>query len=360
MIKYSIDEFTMIFLPVHGDVDIEKWHVRFNDLALQVADVLRFKDIGFDRALDGQVPRPYNFGYFYGNAYTCISYHNMIPTMGICLKFSASGLREYFLKYKNYFGKSTDVTEIIKLLSKSINNYLCRLSRIDLDVDLIDEKLSVNELAVGLNNKSIIIKDKRNYKNKSGINTIVNNGVTNTIYIGSKGSKSRKFSRIYNKKLEQLNNASPAYYSLAKSCKDWVRIELVLKQELAHQMTDLLINSHVDDLPSLIAKLISDNLRFWRGNTELDFSRKIFANATNNCGELLAISSRNYNLEKSYEYYLHGTSGLQSFLYKLRNVYGEKSVIKFLQEVYQYQITDFKPSIDLKKWVNYYQKNDLH
>lgn len=359
MIKYSIDEFTMIFLPTHGDIDIEKWHIRFDDLSLQIADILRFKDIGFDRVLEGRVPRPYNSGYFYGNAYTCICYHNMIPTMGICLKFSASGLREYFLKYKNYFGKSIDVTEIIKLLSKSIKNYLCRLSRVDLDADLIDENVSVNELAAELNSKSIVIKDKRNYRNKSGINAVVNDGITNTIYIGSKGSKSRKYTRIYNKKIEQLNNTSPGYYSLAKSCKNWVRIELVLKQELAHQMTDFLINSSVDDLPGLVAKLISDNLRFWRGNTELEFSKKIFANATNNCGELLAISSRNYNLEKSYEYYLHGTSGLQSFLYKLRKVCGEKSAVKFLQKVYQYQIADFKPSVDLKKWVNYYQENKL-
>jgi len=356
MIRYSIDEFTLVFLPTGGNIDIEKWHFRFNELAIKIVEVLKFKELGLTRVNDRQAPIPYNLGYFYGDSYVCIACHNLRPVMGVCLKFSASGLRDYVLRYKKCFHCDISVPDILRLLESNVRDYSCRLSRIDFDADLLNEKVVVNDLARGLNDKTIILKDDRGYKNNSSINTISNDGIVNTAYIGSRVSKSRKFFRIYNKKEEQLNNSLPSFYKLAEDCRDWVRIELVLRHELAHKATDLLLSQSNDGLAGLIATFISNSLHFWKDDCELAFSKKIAHDSSSGHGKLLTVDTRQYSLKKSYDYFLYGSSGLQSFLFKLKEVEGEESVKQFLQKALDYQLNSFKPSKDLKKWLAHYKR----
>lgn len=290
-----------------------------------------------------------------------LCYHSDLPNMGIYLKFSGQGLKEY-LKMRNERGDPISYIELVQRFVK-IKNYFggeARVSKVDFAIDFIDEGLNVNHIHKELQQSSIqsVVFDKKSSKlklrkNNSKISTHTVNNEVQTIYVGSRKNKGNSLLlRIYDKKIEQLSKRG-IYYLQAKSSTDWVRLEASFRQKYANQIgEDILQCNNNQELAGLIFRRMTDKYQFYHENGEVWDITKVMLAYTNNDFDLLQTKpTRKNDLVTTY-YYLLKNSGLESFMFKLQNIYDGPVIDELFVAIKNHFTSEYRPSKDTITFLN--------
>jgi len=133
-----------------------------------------------------------------------VSWHNRRDDMGVHVQYSGSCLNNYSIA-----GATS------KMIAEHHQASYDRCTRVDLALDVRDEKLIISKLA------SIVKHGSTKVKTKSYSHILSQDG-GETLYLGSR--QSEQYLRIYNKAAQQ------------EIAGDWIRIELELKGSRAHQI----------------------------------------------------------------------------------------------------------------------------
>ncbi len=154
------------------------------------------------------------------------------PWMGVTVMFYGQGKKLF-----ETLAKMNDINiNWFDLISDICLKFNGHISRIDVAIDLINYGFSVNEIFKKLaDNTYEFINDKtKRLIGLDKIKTIGDDGEIDTIYVNSR--KSDAFLRIYNKRKQGISNKSSGYYVMAKSTKDWIRVEAEFKHKEAHRI----------------------------------------------------------------------------------------------------------------------------
>lgn len=300
-------------------------------------------------------PKGYAVAYHFGSHswYFALAYHPEHPQMGVIARWSAQALDYYLEKSK------LKLYQLLHITTDKI--YTSRLSRIDLTADYIDENIDVTTIYHGLINREIGVyerfegpsPDKPIYKKRNlQIRGFCIEDEVPTVYIGSPSSNAQ--ARIYDKRREQLERKSSKFHK-ALNCKNWVRFELVLRHEYAHQMSDYLSRIYTDiAFANLIASVILQKLRFMKMKNgvvdiETDYSQMLVDCINNNSYVLKSSVTKNYDLAKNIEYLYKG-SGIMQTLYKIETIWGTNATEELLQYLLN-SLDKFEPSKDCSYWL---------
>lgn len=293
-----------------------------------------------------------------------LGYNSLRPSMGIILKFSAEAFKFYCQRYVLLgFAKNLEAYDVVKLFGKVKDDFLgkCRVTKADLAIDFFDyPDLTVNALYQGIDQKQILIVNSKGRLSAFNVNATVNNGVTNTVYIGSRKKNSSALLRIYNKKQEEEDNVGP-YLLKARSVDSWIRFEASFRKDYAHQIGSVLegLTSSVE-LSKLIFSCLTDKYIFTLSDkqTVLNFSQDMI-DLSGVGSPLFSEEHRNNDLLASADYFKK-SSGLTSLLYKIEQLYGRESVKDYLADVLNYLDNGYQPNADvdsfLIKYGDDYQK----
>jgi len=370
MIEIGVDEMTLVVMlknpsiAITAGVDwryIAEQFIEEIESELSLLTLLGERQQAMNKTMQG-----YSVGYFYGshNFYFMVCYHDAFHKMGVAIRFSAKAWTYYQEQYINHFGKYIEAYEVLKKLRNRLALNTVRFSRIDVFADYINEEIAVDDIHKLLEEKEIEIRFATGRKNPSTYSAISNNGIVNTIYIGSHKKKNIKtFLRIYNKKFEQIQNKGVSYKE-AIVCRDWVRFENVIRGKYAHQVSEEMarLNSR-DEQSSFLAELILNKYSFYKKESEelTNFSR-LLKNVVS--AETFYYTERKYkdhSLEQSF-YYLLNNSGLSAFVYKLKEIEPPR-IDDFFQKIYDHVNNGYSPSVDVKKWLDtnmaFYRKHGL-
>lgn len=267
----GVDEFTLV-LCSSGRLDIMDW---LDELDKIIDEFIKLSHIEELYGKLDTATKKLQAGYTNGLTipdspwHFMICWHEDIPTMGVCIKFSAHAWAVYRQDYKAKYHEKMNVAVFLKMIKSDI--YTMRLSRIDLTADYKDypnplapkTPLNPNTLYGQLIKGRYIIKNHRNKQIIRTFSALDKNGVYETFYAGSRKGKTDGFLRCYNKRQEQIDTMGYRYDEAIK-CESWVRFEAVYKGMYAHQITAQLQQiSTEDELKQLIAKHISDKYQFY-------------------------------------------------------------------------------------------------
>ncbi|WP_206911400.1 hypothetical protein IGL98_003369 [Enterococcus sp. DIV0840] len=352
----DVDEFTLILILNESDIG-QIWTKEANKIIAEFETLSRIPFLFGDRKESYNRISGYDTSYEYGenNFYFSISFHSAHPRMGIAVKFSATSWRYYRLWYNENLNDETDV--YLFLSSIQSNLYETRLSRIDLTVDFINYDLDANEVYKTLTTEKVIIKNSKERKNNSKIGAIVVDNTASTIYIGSRGRNVKSLLRIYDKRLEQIQNWG-IYHEIAINSESWIRFEMVVKGKYSHELTKAIMKiENEQDFKTLILSAITDRYRFLNAKTnELTFySTEMISALSAKSFEFNTPSPRNNSLFSSINHIIKG-SGLFPTLYKIQDIWGIdglKDFWIFLDKCY----TLYKPNDDVNIWLKK-NKND--
>lgn len=343
----GVDELTLVLSTDIAKLkNIEEWKPLAESIISEFVKLANIESIfGKQRDLESANPAGYSIGYEYGfnPFYFAIAYHPLHARMGVIVKFSAYAWNSYCSQ------ASMNIKNFLTSIKSDL--YKFRLSRIDFTVDYQNWDLSVNEIYHNLIKGIWEIRDANNKKNSSVITAHAVNNVVNTFYIGSKKAGTRLFLRVYNKKLEQLENFGYRYDDASETLS-WIRFEAVFKSGYAHQLTELIGSSKEHSLLKLIANKITEKFRFYELSNEryTDFTQKLLDSSSKEFGQLKLESPRNNNLLSSI-YHLIGGSGLFSTMYKCDEVWNEEASISLLEHLHELYIDTYKPNDDIKLWI---------
>jgi len=342
-VSVGIDECTIVLMPTEK-LDCLEWLDKAETMIQSFIEKSRL-EVLYDKMVltDRGIQKGYTNGLTVENKpwYLCISWHEDFSNMGVCIRYSAYAWATYQTDFETRFDTKMDIATFLRMIQSG--EYITRLSRIDFVADYKNFHRSVNPDVIyrGLKDNSIGIKD---YKNRNMIRSktaLDKDGVYATIYLGSRKSNTRCFSRIYDKRLEQIQTKG-FRYDEAISCKSWIRQEVVFKSTYAHQLTDeLLTNIHTPyDLQTFIAQKITEKYRFYDKETLqfMKYTRALLAIVGNNQFNFLRSEKPQDNdLKRSINYIKKG-SGLFPTLFKALSVWGDgadEELLKYLFEEYE-------------------------
>lgn len=378
----SVDEFTIAFLypenKNYNDVDPLKFIENvYTYLEFDIMGKLEKTSKNLSSYNQSYVVAPYEFPKF--------SYHEKYASNGIALRFSASSLSTYIelynatveayntLKISKRPKKEMSVVNLIKELYNIAESFQLtpRLSRIDISADVFNDNLTVDNIASLLSSNQIIPKSRyideadQAFKYKSAgakITTITNDGETNTIYVGSKKSKTG-FLRIYNKKLEQTTKGivNGRHYFLAQQLSNWVRWEAVFRDTYAHQIGDILNECSNRNYTQTLAACFNKRYSFVINNQTKTKDKTMnftlitpeLHNIELNTNEFipeLNIATKSFRItEKERIKALFLNSQFQNTLYKARMLFSEDDFNNLVAQAIEYNQTIFQPSENVEK-----------
>lgn len=286
-----------------------------------------------------------------GNTLVSIQYHDKMTVMGLSLSFLGSGIEDYLTT------KKTNLYDIATLLMTitnenkykgdwKITRYDAAADFINYGIDLtkINNKLGKGELkfqqlSKRSNSGNYIDRVKQNVKTFGSGNTI------ETIYVGNRSNKGA-FLRFYNKKIEQQEKNIP-FEEL--NIKDWFRyeVELKLEKEAGVDLFNKLVSLKDDEQFSLFnSSIIINHFKLvTKNNNNIRFiSDLVKHNKYSKIGYVLPKSRDKFDLERSKEHFLSGKSGLQSLLYKIKNLIGEEAMEEYINKILDYQKNIYEPT----------------
>lgn len=315
----------------------------------------------------------YNKGYTYGVQpfYFRVCYNDYEHSMGVAIRFSAKSLIYYRTEFEKKYGASIEPYEIIRYLTHSFPEHEVRCSRIDLYADYIDEDINVNSLRQQLENGDFniysICESKtgtRYYRpSPSKMRYTNSDGVVDTIYIGKGNKGVSSILRIYNKKLEQIQNHG-IRYDEAVNCKNWVRFENEIHGKYAHNLTKTLLNINSnEEMGELIASCILNKYTIMDKEKKRYVATKSLEDIRNNNDyHFKNIKYRDNSLLKQFEY-LKDKSGLISFVQKLIEIGDITLALQFLSYILQTAMNS-RVNRDTNKWleknIRVYKENGVH
>lgn len=324
MLKASVDELTLVLqasrdqkMKLESESD---WAKLAELMIIDFEQKAQFTTIFGAKIRVQNCPSGYTYGYTYGSHsfYFAVAYNQKAYAMGVIVKFSAEALHYYLRK------TSQEVYEFLQ--SVKSDAYTMRLSRIDFDVDFIDERFTVNALYEQLKSKKIEVYLQKHQQNKVIFSKkqlrfrgFMKNGKIETIYLNS--PRSSVNCRIYNKQLEEIELRKPDMdYAVMHK---WVRFEVILKNDYAHNLTKqlLAINSK-DELSDLILDSWIQKFYFKKvsGETAIYTTKMLDAKKIGNF-VLAGQVQKDNDLAKRFDYLLLN-SGTISTLYKIKMLWG--------------------------------------
>lgn len=356
MLDVQVDEFTLVLQTSKRPSDIEGWE----GTAINIIN--KFVKLGNIEALLGQLKEStYSLPQGYSNGFVCedapyyfaIAYHTDFVQMGICIKFSAHAWMEYRKQYEALYASSIQIHQFFN----NVNNntlYTSRLSRIDIAIDFLDEKLSVNTIYNQLSKKNQIVRTAAGRKNHSYLSAITKNNITSTFYVGSKGKNIKSLLRVYDKKKEQVETLGVRYEE-AINCDNWVRFEAAFKGTYAHGLSDQLETIKNDlELKDLLVSALTDRYQFYYVKSEkLTTYTKKMLNLLHQRNFMFSTPSPRNNLLEQSQMHLLSGSGLFPYLYKVWRIWGDdglKKCIAFLQNEFE----NYEPNDDVISWLKKY------
>lgn len=341
-ILLGVDELTLVLSLVDKAIleELDEWQEKAESMISEFSGLANLETVfGSQKELEDKCPQGYTVGYQYGDHpfYFAVAYHPLHPDMGVIIKFSAHSWSVYCK------GNSTSIKRFLK--SVESDTYNLRLSRVDFAVDYQNWDFAVDDIYQNLIADNLEIRDYNGKKNTSIISAHEVNGVADTFYVGSKKTGTRLFLRVYDKKIEQLENRGfrmeEALYTTS-----WVRFEAVFKGKYAHQLTDIIMRTEEEKLNDLIADKVSEKFRFYdlRSEKLLDFSQALLDRANPDFERLRLESPRDNELMGLLLHLVNG-SGLFSALYKCNEIWGEKTAVVLLKHLYQLYTEQYESDI---------------
>ena len=352
MLKASIDELTLVLqasredkLKIEDDSDwIELAEFMISDFEQKAQLKSTFgAKIGANKC-----PAGYTYGYTYGSHsfYFAVAYNQKAYDMGIIIKFSAEALHYYLRK------TGQEAYELLQNVKSS--SYMMRLSRIDFDIDFIDEKFTVNALYEQLKSKKVEVYLQKHQKNKVIFSKkqlhfrgFMKNGKIETIYLNS--PKSSVNCRIYNKRLEEIELHKPDMnYALMHK---WVRFEAIFKGEYAHNLTNTLLNiESKHELSDLIIDSWIQKFYFKKVSKETAIytQKMIDAKKTGNF-VLTGQVPKDNDLAQRFDYLLL-KSGTISTLYKIKELWGS-SALEYATKYINTYVEDWHENQGCAEWL---------
>lgn len=358
-ILVGTDELTMVIFCDLSDLkDEEEW----SDIAESTIDyfsqILQLKKVfGEKMEMDASPPAGYSIAYTFGNNpfYFAMAYHPKNPNMGIICKFSAYAWSEYCSNWSDVFNQRMDAKKFADVTN--VDGYISRFSRVDFTIDYQNFDTTVDNLYSSINKGEIEIRNHKGIKNNSKTNGFFQ-GEFQTFYIGSRKKNSRLFLRVYDKKIEQLEN--PTFrYEEALNVDSWVRFECVFKSKYAHDITDMLreeVDDSEDSLMAFIAGKLLEKYQFFnlKEDNQIEFTSelvKIYDTRNTEYSQLRIENPRNSDLMQSINYIVLN-SGLMTLIHKIKNVFGEKEVNEFFEYLLGYYLNNYKPNKDVELWID--------
>lgn len=356
LLDVQVDEFTLVLQTTKRPSDIEGWEGTAINI---INEFVRLANI---EALLGELkeatyalPQGYSNGFVCEDApyYFAIAYHTDFVQMGICIKFSAHAWMEYRKQYEFLFAGSIQIHQLFE----NVNNntlYTSRLSRIDIAIDFINEKISVNTIYNQLSKKNQVVRTAAGRRNHSFLSAITKNNITSTFYVGSKGKNIKSLLRVYDKKKEQVETLGVRYEE-AINYDNWVRFEAVFKGTYAHGLSDQLETIKSDTgLKDLLVSALTDRYQFYyvKSAKLTTYTKKMLDLLNQRSFMFNTPSPRNNLLEQSQMHILSG-SGLFPYLFKVRLIWGDdglKKCVAFLQNEFE----NYEPNDDVLSWLKKY------
>lgn len=357
----GIDELTVV-LQSKEQVDLKEWPGKAEEIIANFTEKAKLQELfGPMDWATGRLQAGYTNGLTYANQpwhfQICFS---DIPSMGVCVHFSAFAWYVYQQDYAERFGVPVDLAEFLYMVQDTL--YSLRLSRVDLTADYKNYPCPLNpsaQLSPGTLYEQLMAGNYRilDYRGRSTIrefSAIHEDGVFQTLYIGSRKGKSNSFLRIYNKKREQI--VTKGYRcEEALQCESWCRFEAVLRHDAAHNFTDVILNfqqhklnlgsGSQPTLASIIASTFYEKWQFYdvAADNYLDITDDLagIANGTILPSLFSAAHPRDNTLKQSIEY-LRGNSGLYACLYKAFALYDGKADRELMDYFWDDYINSFK------------------
>lgn len=361
LIELGIDEITLVLqIPPHqkANINIFDWENIANNLIGIFEEKAEFKKIFGERNTLIRAPEGYTNAFSYGehNFNFAVAYHPHHLRMGIIIKFSAQSL-DYYCEQSGL-----EVYEFLqKVREDSI--YILRLSRVDVVADYIDEDIDITNIYNDLNERKVgVFYERANKKTNEIIFTerplkqssIAKGKNVETLYIGSPKSNARL--RIYNKKQEQIEK-NGNHFQKAIQTQNWTRMECILRNEYAHQLTDELLGiTSNDEYANLIACVLLQKFRFMyindlgKADCETEYTQLLIECISNKNFVLKAPCSRNYEMAKALKYIFYG-SGVMSTLFKIQDIWGDEA-ISLLLDFIKEALLEWEPNEDCRYWLS--------
>lgn len=347
----GVDEFTVILQPP-DKVKVTDWPDTV-DMMLSVF-LTKSQLVNLFRRMDNatKMQAGYTSGLTYTDRpwYLVICWHEDMPNMGICVRFSAYAYAAYKEAYMAQFQTEMNIADFLHMVQDDV--YTTRLSRIDLTADyydysdelLPDRQLSPDLVYERLKDGSYVVRNRNDRQSARNMSALDREGRYETVYIGSRRGKTNGFLRIYDKKQEQIQTMGYRYDE-ALQHESWVRFEASFLHDAAHQLTEQLLSEGMtaQDLQRWIARHITDKYRFVRPETgeATEFTADLMGVAAGSSVAALSTPSpRDNSLRQSIRYLRNG-SGLYSTLFKVANIWGPEAARELMDfllcEYEQYQ-----------------------
>lgn len=352
MLQTSVDEITLVLQAFRDDKlkldSVEGWCNLANLLIIKFEQKAQFTTIFGAKSKLEKCPAGYTYGYTYGSHsfYFAVAYNSKSYEMGVIVKFSAEAFHYYLRKSRQ------EAYEFLQ--SVRSDSYEMRLSRVDLDVDFIDERFTVNSLYERLKSKKIEVFLQKHQQEKTIFSKknlrfrgFMKSGKIETIYLNS--PKSSVNCRIYNKQLEEIELRKPDMkYALLHK---WVRFEAVFKNEYAHNLTNDFMKIHTKhELSDLILDAWLQKFYFKKPTGEVAvYTKKMLDAKKDGNFRLVGQDQKDNDLSKRFEYML-ANSGTVSTLYKIKVLWGS-SALEYATKYINTYVEDWKENEGCALWL---------
>lgn len=270
--------------------------------------------------------------------YIALGYNPSHPKMGVCVRFSAKAWLIYRINFKALYSEDISLPVFIKRVKQGTDNHV-RLSRIDMTIDYFNYVIDLDEMYAKLRDKELVIRDDQGRSLIRTINFYGKNQKIETIYLGSKKENSKGFMRVYNKKLEQIQNNGYRKQE-AIACQDWIRCEAVYKGGYAHLISETIMNTEMDatEFKRYIAQIVAQKYRFFNQKNEnyTEYTTDLLNVAEGKeYPKLYCESARDNSLNRNIEHLRKG-SGLFPTMYKVQQLYGIDGLNRFWNYLFRY------------------------
>lgn len=351
-LSVGVDEFTLVLQPI-DKVKITEWPEVAEQMITTFLGKSKLAELFGEMGRAEKVQAGYTSGLTYTNRpwYLVISWNEDMPTMGICVRYSAHAYAVFKQEYMQRFQVEVNIAAFLRMVQDSI--YTTRLSRIDLTADYFDyedellpnRQLSPDLIYERLKDGSCAVRNWKGRQSVRNMSAIDKDGAYETFYIGARVGKSNGFLRVYDKKREQVQSMGHRYDE-AIQYKSWVRFEASFLHDSAHQLTEQLLSGSMSrqDLQRWIAKHISDRYRFVDTSTNevTAFTDDLIGiSVGTNAAALIAPSPRDNTFRQSLEHLRVG-SGLYPALYKAFSMWGDGADRQLIEYLYDDYVYDFK------------------
>ena len=371
-IEMGVDQFTVTFFspliekmqadPDNKQLNSAFWNWHVNHVVMDVLKKTMLEDVFGEKIeiMKFGITQGYDSGYTLPNYDIAICWHSVFAywKMGVSLRFHAKAWHTFCENYETKYGMPMDIVSFMRLISDNLV-YYSRFSRIDFTADFFNyADSSPDDIHTALSRGMILALNRDGNKPFRTKRAIETNGVHQTLELGSK--KSPVFAVIYDKKEESISCHGYRYED-ALRCKSWLRLEVRFHDTLAHQISKDIKNMDINDLKPYLAQRIVERYAFYINNVKREpiaITEDLLDIASgSDYGALSSPSPRDSDLLRSRDY-LTSTSGLFSWLFKIRMTYddvpdADRIAMDYLFDIYQLcYLPDAFQNYELKKWLS--------